>query len=135
MKNIIVAVCLTFLIISIISCNKTAVQTSSLAAKWNIINDSLSIISLSGTNYIGTSNDYYNFTVNGILYIKEDSLLSTTTYSMIANNQIDIVYDLSNNVMEHRTYYITNLTAHTATLTLSGSSPGPAERQIINLKK
>jgi hypothetical protein len=135
MKNIIVAICLAFLIVSVISCNKTGVQTSPLVATWNIINDSLSIISLSGTNYIGTSNDYYNFTVNGTLYIKEDALQYTTTYSMVANNQIDIVYDLSNNVTEHRTYYITNLTAHTATLTLSGSSPGPAERQIINLKK
>ena len=135
MKNIVVVICLAFLIVSVISCNKTGVQTSPLVAKWNIINDSLSIISLSGTNYIGTSNDYYDFTGNGTLYITEDSLLYTTTYSIVANNQIDIVYDLSNDVTEHRTYYITNLTAHTATLTLSGSSPGPAERQIINFKK
>jgi hypothetical protein len=135
MKNIIVGICLTFLILSVVSCNKTGVQTSPLVAKWNIINDSLSIITLSGTNYIGTSNDYYNFTANGTLYIKEDSLLYTTTYSMVANNQIDIVYNFSNDVTEHRTYYITNLTAHTATLTLSGTSLGPAERQIINIKK
>src|SRR5450432_3033471 len=130
MKNIIIAICLTFLIVSVISCNKTGVQTSPLVAKWNIVNDSLSIISLSGTNYIGTSNDYYNFTVNGTLYINENSLLRTTTYSTIANDQIDIVYNLSSDVTEHRTYFITNLTAHTATLTLSGISLGPAERQI-----
>ena len=135
MKNITVAICLTFLIISVLSCNKTGVQTSPLVAKWNIVNDSLSIISLNGTNYVGTSNDYYNFTVNGTLYINENSLLRTTTYSMIANDQIDIVYNLSSDVTEHRTYFITNLTAHTATLTLSGISLGPAERQIINLKK
>ena len=56
-------------------------------------------------------------------------------WSIIADNQVDIVYDLSKGITEHRTYYITNLTAHTATLTLSGVSLGPAERQIINLKK
>jgi hypothetical protein len=134
-KNIIVAICLAFLIVPAISCNKTGVQTSPLVDKWNIINDSLSVISLTGTNYIGSSNDYYNFSVNGTLYINENSVLHTTTYSMIANNQIDIAYDLPNDVADHRTYYITNLTAHTATLTLSGSSLGPAERQIINLKK
>ena len=135
MKNIIVAISLTFLIVSVISCNKTGVQTSPFVGKWNIINDSLTVISLNGTNYFGTSNDYYNFIGNGTLYIKEDSLMYTTTYSMIDNNQIDIVYSLSNDVAEHRTYYITNLTAHTATLTLSGSSLGPAQRQIINFKK
>jgi hypothetical protein len=135
MKYIIVAICMTFLIVSVISCNKPGVQTNPLADKWNIINDSLSIISLSGTNYIGTSDDYYNFTVNGTLYIKEDSVQYTATYSMIADNQIDIGYDLPNDVADHRTYYITNLSAHTATLTLSDASLGPAERQIINLKK
>ena len=135
MKYIIVAICLIFLSMSVICCKKTAVQTGPLVAKWNIINDSLSVISLSGTNYVGTSNDYYNFTADGILYIKEDSLRYTTKYSMVANNQIDIAYSLSNDVTEHRTYYITNLTVHTATLTLSGSSRGPAELQIINLKK
>jgi len=135
MKNIVVAVTLIFLIVSVISCHKTDGQTNPLAAKWNIISDSLTIISLSGSNYIGTANDYYNFTANGALYIKEESVAYTATYSMIANNQIDIAYDLPSDVPDHRTYYITNLTAHTATLTLSGTSLGPAERQIINLKK
>ena len=135
MKNTIVAITLTFLIVSVVSCHKTGGQTNPLAGKWNIINDSLTIISLNGTNYIGTSNDYYNFNVIGTLYIKENSVAYTATYSMIANDQIDIAYDLPNNVADHRTYYITNLTAHAATLTLSGASFGPAERQIINLKK
>ena len=135
-KNIIVAISLIFLILSVISCHKSAVQKGPLVAKWNIINDSLTILNLSGgTNYIGTANDYYNFTANGTLYIKEDTLLSTTTYSMLINNQVDIVYTLSNDAKEHRTYNITNLTTHNATLTLAGVSLGPAQRQIINLEK
>jgi hypothetical protein len=135
MKNIVVSVCLLFLAISINSCNKTTGQTNPLTAKWNIINDSLSDVNLTGTNYIGKASDYFDFTANGTLYIKEDSLLNTATYSMVANDQVDIVYILSNGISAHRTFSITNLTAHSATLTLSGSSLGPAERQIINLKK
>lgn len=131
MKNIIIAICATFLIVSVISCNKTDVETNPLVGKWNVINDStyVPIANIGGSNYIGTSNDYYNFTANGTVYIHINALLDTATYSMIASDQIEIVYPTGS----YDPYYITNFTAHTATLTLSTSSLGP--KQIINLKK
>jgi hypothetical protein len=130
-KNIIIAICLAFLMVSIISCKKTDVQTNSLVGKWNIINDSIyiPIANIGGSNYIGTSDDYYNFTATGKVYINENSLLVNATYSMIANNQIDIVYSNGS----YDPYFITNLTAHTATLTLAVPLTGPTK--IINLRK
>jgi hypothetical protein len=135
LKNIIVAFSLAFLTVAVISCHKNNVQTNPLLGEWNLINDTSVILSFNGTNYIGTPADYYNFTANGTLYIKEDTLLSGPTYTMLINNQVDIVYHLANDAEDHRTYNITNLTAHTATLTLAGASLGPAEHQVINLKK
>ena len=147
MKNIIITISLILsLIVSVISCKKTAVQTISLEGKWNIINDSSSITgSLNGfnggSNYIGTTNDYYNFTVNGNLYINEGLSLDTATYSMDTSNQVKLVYYSANGVnfgpngAIRGTYYITNLTAHTATLTLSGLTPEGQALQIINFKK
>ncbi len=146
MKNIIAIISLTLLIVTEISCTKTNVQTNTLAGKWNIINDSSSITSSlngfnGGSNYIGTSNDYYNFTVNGNLYINEGTSLDTATYSMVSNNQVKLVYYYANGVSFgssgaiRGTYNITNLTAHGVTLTTSGLTPEGQELEIINLKK
>ena len=128
MKNIIITICSTFLIISIFSCNKA--QTNTIVGKWNLINDSgsLPIANTVGFNYIGTAKDYYDFNANGTLYINENSLLDTGTFSMKANNEIDIVF--SNGSLYY--YYIKNLTAHTATLT-DIFSMGPT--RIIKLRK
>jgi len=119
-----------FLIVSVISCNKTAVQTNLLVGKWNIIKDSsyIPIANIGGRNYIGTSNDYYNFTVNGTVYLNENFALDTATYSMIDDN-LNIVY----NTGSYSSYYITNLTANTVIFTLVTPPLGP--KRIINLSK
>ena len=135
LKYIIITFSFVLIIVVSISCHKNNIQPNILTAKWNIINDSLATLRLSGTNYIGTASDYYNFTSNGRLYIKEDTLQSTATYELLINNQVDIVFYLSNDAQEHRTYNISNLTNNSVTLTLVGVSLGPAQYQVINLKK
>jgi hypothetical protein len=131
MKNIIIEINLIFLIISLISCNKADIESNSLVGKWSVINDSTftPIANIGASNYIGTSSDYYNFTANGSVYISLKTLLDTCTYSMIANNQINIVYSTGS----YDSYYITNLTPNTVTLTLITPPLGPKE--IINFKK
>jgi hypothetical protein len=126
---------MAFLIAVVTSCHKNNVQSNPFVAKWNIITDTLAVLSFTGTNYIGTPADYYNFTAGGTLYIKEDTLQYTATYSVLINNQVNIVYYFPNDAQDSRTYNITNLTAHTATLTLAAASMGPAQYQVINLKK
>ncbi len=101
MKNIVATIFLTLLIACEISCKKTDIQTNLLVGKWNIIDDSASITrSLngfnSGSNYIGTSNDYYNFTANGNLYINEGLSLDTATYLMVTKTQVELVYSYAN---------------------------------------
>src|SRR5450755_4369703 len=134
MKNIVVTIFLTLLIAFEISCKKTDIQTNLLVGKWNIIDDSVSITgSLFGfnsvSNFIGTTNDYYNFTANGNLYINEGLSLDTATYLMVTKTQVKLVYYVENGIGFgpfggiRGTFYITNLTAHTATLRDSGLTP------------
>ena len=93
------------------------------------------------TNYIGTSNDYYNFTANGNLYINEGLSLDTATYLMVTKTQVKLVYYFENGISFgpsggiRGTFNITNLTAHTVTLTDSGITPEGQEFQIIRLKR
>ena len=130
MKNIKIAICVIFLIVSVISCNKTAVQANLLVGKWNIVTDSSysPIANIGVKNYIGTSGDYYKFTDNGTVYLNENSILDTATYSMI-NDNLNIVY----NSGSYSPYYITNLTVNTVILTLVTPPLGP--KRIINLSK
>jgi hypothetical protein len=146
MKNIVATISLTFLIAFEISCKKTDIQTNLLVGKWNIIEDSASITGSlngfnSGSNFIGTSNDYYNFTANGNLYINEGLSLDTATYLMVTKTQVELVYYYDNGISfapnggVRGTFNITNLTAHTVTLTDSGLTPEGQELQIIRLKR
>lgn len=143
MKNITIVFSLVLLMAIEISCTKTNVQTNTLAGKWNIINDSSSITGQfnGGSNYIGTSDDYYNFTPNGNLFINEGASLYTATFSMVTTNQVKLIYYYVNGASFgpsgaiRGTYNITNLTAHHVTLTTSGLTPEGQALEIINLKK
>jgi hypothetical protein len=144
-KNLFYAFYLLLLVI-VTSCNKKDIQTNPLVGKWKIINDSSSITgSLDGanrsSNYIGTPNDYYNFTSNGNLYIGQNSSSDTGKYSLITNNQVQIIMFVEGGISFganggiRGTYAITNLSANTVTLTLSGLTPEGQELEILNLKK
>ena len=149
MRQCIVVIYLVFLTIIVVSCNKTITQAS-LAGKWNIINDSIPVdrsgvenIGSGGLNYIGTKNDYYNFTIDSILYLKEGANLDTATYS-VSNNKITLLYrpfhgaiigNLSGFSGVSGSYTITNLTANTMTLSTSFGVQGGEETEVVNLKR
>ena len=78
MKNIFISFSVILFILIEYSCNKTEDQTISIVGNWHIINDTSSIQSvLTGlthdSNYIGKSNDYFDFISDGKFYMKEGS--------------------------------------------------------------
>ena len=154
MKNLIAIICFLFIVIELVSCNKSGINSNyiggannnSIVGNWQIINDLSSITnSLNGfnnhLNYIGVSGDFYNFTSDSNLYIKKANSLDTGKYSTIADNKIQIIMfsesgvNFGTNGAIRGIFTITNLTSKTLTLTLSGSTPEGQELEVINLKK
>jgi hypothetical protein len=92
-------------------------------------------------NYHGVAGDYFNFTANGHLYIKEGANADTATYSVINGSQLNITWYYVNgtgfpNGASKGAFTVTNLTAHTVTLTLPEIiTPDGAEYEEINLKR
>jgi len=128
------------------SCTKTEDQTISIVGEWKIINDTSSILrfgptnTLYNSNYIGKSNDYFDFISDGNLYYKEGSQLYRGKYYMTASNQFQPVYFFMNGYTSPYAgygpvYTILNLTAHTATLFQSGNNPDAEVWEMINLQK
>jgi hypothetical protein len=144
------------------SCSKKNHEMNSLVGKWSVVNDSilnsnfivhLRDSTLYNGNYIGQPEDHFNFTSNGTLGIQLDSdlfapLYDSAKYNVTSNNQVEISnYFLGGaiaghyiNPVESRTYVISNLTSHTATLTFqtvypSAENVSGIETEIINLKK
>jgi hypothetical protein len=141
MKHFLMVGALAVVVAGVVSCKKngSTAPAGPLAGKWTIVDDSVSTPGLSdGVDYIGTAADYYDFRDNGTLDIREGTASYTTIYGLVNDDQgdqVDIVYTLSNGYPVHRLYAFTDLTAHTLTLTLVGISLGPAQKQIIHLRK
>ena len=133
-----------------VACKKNATQNlqqNLLVGKWQVINDSSSITgSLNGfngsSNYIGTSNDYYNFTSNENLFVREGQSLDTATYTLsLSNEQVNILYSYTGGIYisgnAAQPFNITNLTINHLTLTLPENGPTPEGylHRVINLQK
>lgn len=146
------------------SCSKKGIENDLLAGKWSIVNDSILnssyITNLEDStkfsgNYVGGPNDYFNFTSNGTLVVALSpntwfSTVDSAKYKMVTSNQVEISnYFIGYgwapvshyiNPVESRTYVISNLTSHSATLTFATVHPSSVnvsgiETEIINLKK
>lgn len=144
-------VTIVFLCVTLsVACKKSAITNPSqslIVGKWRIINDSSFITgSLNGvnggSNYVGTPSDYFTFTSNGNLYIREGQSLDTATYTISSNNQqINILYSyiagsyISGDVAQ--SLGISNYTENHLTLTMPGNGliPEGYLHRIINLRK
>jgi hypothetical protein len=153
----IIAIVFVFIVFASSSCKKSPLidfsnqnfyigNDSSLIGKWNILNDSTSLQGIGPlqkdihSNYIGAQTDYYNFTSEGNLYVKEGTNLDTCTYTFVSSNQINIVGFYVNGTeflggASMGTYVIEGLTENSVTLKLSELTPDGKEIVIINLKK
>jgi hypothetical protein len=72
-----------------LSCTKNNDVPKSIVGKWNIKIDSFYVgagLSNHGVTYVGQSNDYFNFSSDGHVYIKENSVLDTLTYTLSSNS-------------------------------------------------
>jgi hypothetical protein len=144
MKFVVRTVLITIVCVGFLNCRKSAIPC--IVGKWNIVNDSSSlagnaILQGGDSNYIGMASDYYDFRVNGNLYIKEGATLDTAIYTMVSANQVKITFFVFDGVSfgptgaTRGTYIMTNHTTHTLSLTLSGLTPEGEEFEMINLKK
>lgn len=72
-----------------LSCTKNNNMPKSIVGKWNIKIDSFYVgagLSNHGVAYVGRSNDYFNFSSDGRVYINENSVLDTLTYTLSSNS-------------------------------------------------
>ena len=156
-------VCL--LIITLYSCSKNNSENNELLGNWNVVNDSSVNTNqfytltagdngIIGSNYNGDCNATFNFNSNGNLEtsffncLYSPPSLDSAKY-VVTNNQLTIsIYAQSSgccsfiylNPLITRTYNISNLTAHAATLTFEMVHPSAegvsgVETEVINLKR
>jgi len=144
------AIIIAFVLVSSIqiSCKKNNAGSTSnnvtIVAKWNLINDSSSLSGSGvpqftyGSNYIGTPADYYDFSTNGNVYIKEGASLDTMRYEVDST----IISFSPQFTSGHYTMNIASLTDTSATLLIGTNppssanlTPGGYEFKIINLKR
>jgi hypothetical protein len=90
MKSLVNFLLLAFaLVIFQFSCTKSNNTPQSIMGKWNIKIDS-SYVGVASNNhkivYIGQSGDYFNFSSDGHVYIKENSILDTLIYALSSDS-------------------------------------------------
>lgn len=145
MKTII-GIVSVFIFFALGSCEISPVNYSSLTGKWNIINDSTSILNDvpnktdSHSNFIGGLADYYDFTSEGNLYVREGTNFDTLAFTFVSTNRINIIAFSYNGTRfpggaSMGTFVIEGLTGNNVTLGLSELTPDGKEIRIINLKK
>jgi hypothetical protein len=144
MKNLIIAVFVIFLISGLASCVKPmhcdpGMFSATIKGKWGIKNDS--VVSgvgpnVTGTNYIGTDADYFDFRDDNNVYIKEGARLDTSAYQLVTDSTIIInKFGISFNGVPE-TSRITALTSTSATIfTPFLVNPGAYYLRTVNLKR
>jgi hypothetical protein len=140
------ALAIVLIVFSLTSCEKSPLNDSLLIGRWSIINDSTLLLNDvpnrtdSHSNYIGGLTDYFDFTSEGNLYVKEGTNLDTLAYTYGSNNRIKIIAFSYNGTRfpggaNIGTYIIVGQTGNTVSLVLSELTPDGKETRIINLKK
>ena len=124
-------------------CKKNSVSTNDINAtilgKWDILNDSAFIgagINNHQQSYIGQTGDYFDFRTDGFLYTKEGTDLDTLNYSLTSDTTIIIASFgiIANGVPE--VSHISNLTAHSATISApTAITPGGEFGRKVILKR
>jgi len=150
MKNFTTLLLITALTATLSSClkgNGDPRPDLAIIGDWALVNDSVTTtvwgISANqptlGFNYVGVATDHYNFTAGGTLYVVEGNVKDTSAYAL-KQNSLQLTYSSQNgykfNSPQTSGYTVTNLTAHTATLSGGLSlTPETTYTHIINLRK
>ena len=111
----------------------------SLIGKWAVVSDS----TFTGVgadnhpaNYIGQTNDYFDFRNDGKLYMKEGLKLDTSSYQLTSDTTVLIPsFGITMNGVTE-TSYITNLTAHHVSINApTVITPGGLFGRKVNLSR
>ena len=143
MKYIISLGLIAFINFFLISCKKNLLPANdihaSIIGKWNILNDSTFIgvgVNNHPVNYTGQMDDYFDFRRDGYIYIKENTIFDTLSYSLTSDTTILIAsFGITINGVPEISR-ITNLTAHNATINAPFiTTPGGAFGRKVNLNR
>jgi len=123
------------------------INPSLLAGTWQVINDTLTTVPwglwqgrpISTSNYVGTPADYYTFTANGNAYTRLNNVIDTANYT-VSQDTIHMIYTYFNGQEQTGGIYnsfwtVTNLTAHTAAVSVTFVTPETAITSVVNLKR
>jgi hypothetical protein len=105
MKNLVLFISALLIITCLFSCKKTnegvgtSIKTNfkgvvPLQGEWAVMSDSLVTgvgAIVNGKKYTGENGDYYNFSADNKLYVKEAASLDTFTYKMLTDTTLSIV--------------------------------------------
>jgi hypothetical protein len=113
----------------------TNTRTSLIIGKWNIVRDTVYAGVNTGADpaiYIGQPGDYFDFSEDGNVYIREGAGLDTLSYKLLPNNQIDIESFISMGHGQLVACQTPVLTAHYASIVspLIPLPAGPQQRKV-----
>jgi hypothetical protein len=117
------------------SCKKSS--THSIVGNWSIIDDSTKFVASSSayssyhSDYIGQPGDYYNFSTNGMMYVKEGAARDTMAYAILSNGQVRCTP--SPGFTEN--YNASEITATTATFNIIVTRTDGELTKLIHLRK
>lgn len=136
MKNILCPVCILIFAFVLNACEKSAPNT--IVGKWKVISDSsiTSGASVFYKTYNGAPLDYFEFTANGILYIKEGSAYDTVSCKQKSDSTITFTKTGANiNAIPETGYY--KLSNHTLKITVTPdlTNPGFGFIRVIYLRR
>src|ERR1700712_2773566 len=118
MKKILLVACIC-LIMLLYPCKKTdnnlitGTPPANVLGRWNVLVDSTSAGAGQEDyfkSYNGQPGDYYNFSANGVLYIKEETVADTLNYQLISDTQIGIKGFSTISESSFQTCSVTNFT-------------------------
>ena len=112
----------------------------SIVSNWSLINDSINSNFGGAThdsNYKGLNSDYFNFSTDGKLYIREGNLYDTSNYQVLSGNKIIIDSISATDNGEYVPSTISVLTPTKATIIVTNAvlNPGGGYERIINLSR
>jgi hypothetical protein len=129
-------------VFSLASCKKNVSpeeDNASIIGKWNIVTDS-SHVGIGANNhlvvYTGKEGDYFNFSSNGKLYIKENIMLDTLQYNLTSDTTMTIDSFLDDSNGTSQTCTITNPAPHNTVISTAISyTPGGTFGRKVTLDK
>lgn len=117
------------------SCKKSS--HNSIIGNWSIINDSTNFVASGNaassfhSDYIGQPGDYYNFSTNGMMYVKEGAALDSMAYEILSNGQVRCTPSPGFT----QKYTASEVTATTATFNIIVSKGDGILTKLIHLRK